>query len=169
MTCGRYQLWPERSLAVLFFQVWPNHLWPTPTLAKLNLANTNFGQTKFGQITTKFGQHHICVSKVGWGSRFGWEVVPVGAEGRGPRSGSGDEPRNMEPQRAGPEGCTLRWGPSGGALLRWALRGGGPKISPFFFFFPSQLSFFLSGCRAPAAPKPLGFHTTARESPDVHI
>ena len=35
----RYQLWPKRSLAIVFYQVWP-----TPNLAELSLSNTNFGQ-----------------------------------------------------------------------------------------------------------------------------
>ena len=58
----------KQSLTKLFYQVWPNHLWPTPTLAKLSLATTKFGQSKFGQ-------HHLFVFKV--------VVVVVGWEGRG--------------------------------------------------------------------------------------
>ena len=72
---------------------------------------------------------------------------------------------------------------------------GGPKISRFFFRLPPPVSLFLSltvcllvvwwcleapwplctfgvlglSCEAPAAPKPPGFHTTAREPKRAHL
>ena len=75
----RYQLWPKRSLAIVFYQVWP-----TPNLAKLSLSNTNFGQvwtkpslakrtlakptflaklTRFSVII--FGANFLCLANVG--------------------------------------------------------------------------------------------------------
>ena len=75
----RYQLRPKRSLAIVFYQVWP-----TPNLAKLSLSNTNFGQvwtkpslakrtlakptflaklTRFSVII--FGANFLCLANVG--------------------------------------------------------------------------------------------------------
>ena len=107
----------KRSLAKLFYEVGPNQLWPTPTLAKLSLANTKFGQTIFGEPV-----------RVGGGRGRG-PKGEGGARTVGPRRREGDEPRNMGPQRAGPR----RVGP-----LRW-----GAQHFAFFFPLPPQFSFSL--------------------------
>ena len=46
---------------------------------------------------------------------------------------------------------------------------GGPKFRAFFFPLPPQFSFFLPSLGGPAAPKPPGLHTTAREPKRAHL
>ena len=92
---GRYQLWPKRSLAIVF-----HHLWPTPSLAK---RMTNCGQTKFGQ-------HHVLVFEVGWGAGSGGRWSGRGPEGEGlrreraPNLEKVEGPEGLRPRRVGPEG-----------------------------------------------------------------
>ena len=66
----------------------------------------------------------------------------------GARTGGGPNPEKVGPKGWGPGGVGARtqkrWGPKG-----WwpegvgARRGGGPKISRFFFSLPPEISFFL--------------------------
>ena len=60
------------------------------------------------------------------------------------RKGWGPEPRKMGPQ-------------------------GRPKFSRFSFPLPPQFSFFLPSLGGPAAPKPPGLHTKAREPKRAHL
>ena len=117
----------------------------------------------------------------------------MGARRVGPRrvgapKGGGPEGWGAQTQKT--------WSPEGWGPRRWGPKGGGPKI--LRFFFPLQLhfrSFCLSlgssrgilvvfevrdaqmcafgvlwlSCEAPAAPKPPGLHTTAREPKSAHF
>ena len=111
------------------------------------------------------------------GERWGFEGW--GFEGWGSKGG------RPNPEKVGPR------------RVVGARRVGGPKFRAFFFPVPPQNSFFssLSGgllvefwwclkrrgaqmctfgvlglsCEAPAAPKPPGFHTTAREPKRAHL
>ena len=113
---GRYQLWPKRKFGHRV----------SPSLAKPSLAKR---MTKSGQ--TKFGQHHILVFEVGWGAGSGGRWSGRGPEGEGLRR---ERAPNLE-KVGGPEGLRPR--------RVEAPKGGGPKISRFFFLLLPQFSFFL--------------------------
>ena len=72
-------------------------------------------------------------------------------------------PRRVGPRRVGPR--TL--GPRTGGLEGWEAQN-----FALFFPLPQRFSFILpslGGLEAPAAPKPSGFHTTAREPKRAHL
>ena len=142
---------------------------------------TDFGQSRFGHPDlTNLGQSNFGQSNSGSGVCHG----PKGGAQTQKKSG---------PEVWGPEGWPRKAGPEG-----WGTEGWGPKISRFFFRLPPPVSLFFSLtvcllvvfwwcleapgpsnvhvwsslwllCEAPAAPKPPGFHATARQPIRAHL
>ena len=64
-TCGRHQLWPKPSLAIVFYHLWPNHHWP------------NQEQIFVFEVVSGAGSGARIVRPLRWGPQ-------VGPEGWGP-------------------------------------------------------------------------------------
>ena len=130
----------------------------------------------------KGGGHEGCGPE-GWGTN----PEKVGARRVGP-----------QPRKSGsPKGGGQKWGPERWGFDGWRPEGWGAQNFAFFFPSPAEkfVLFFLSGgllvdfwwclkrpgtrmctfgvlglsCEAPAAQKPPGFHTTAREPKRAHL
>ena len=151
-------------LAKLFYQVWPNYLWPTPTLDKLSLANTNFGQTKFQISFLKVGGRGEGGREEGrfggkWSSGWGPEPIKKGRQRVGPRRVGG--PKVGGPKGWGPEivGARKVGGPKGlGARRADTRRVEDPKFRAFFPLSRHNFLSFFTGVS----------HDSPR-TPNVHI
>ena len=135
------------------------------------MEGTDFGQSRFGHPDlTNFGQ-----------SNFGQSISGSGVCVMAPKDGP--KPRKNGARKGGaPKGAAPKGGPEGWGAQNFALFLPSPTTNFALFISLCVFSWSFGGvwkrrgrqmctfgvlgllCEAPAAPKPPGFHTTAREN-----
>ena len=163
----------------------PDHFWPRTLFGRFRLVRHR--RVGFEGCVLKGGAPKCEAPNCGGSKSAGPNLEKVGHEGWGPE---GQGARRVEVRRVQAP-TWKKWGHEG-----WGPEGRGAQNFALFFTLPPLFSFFLPllgvvswnfggviegwnpqtctigvlglSCAAPAAPKPPGFHTIARETKSAH-